>query len=171
MRSGKSAVRDCGSGRAIGSAGLQPEPPLGAHLKCARRGYSHHGVYAGEGTVVHYAGLHRIGQRFWRLWRAGPVQEVPLDEFAIGDAVEIVEHAEARYSREEIVRRARSRLGEARYRLVSNNCEHFCNWCVSDEPRSEQVERTLRRLTQALGAPVRLMRKLSPLRAAHRIPA
>jgi Lecithin retinol acyltransferase len=26
----------------------------------------------------------------------------------------------------EVMRRARSRLGEDRYRLLSNNCEHFC---------------------------------------------
>jgi len=38
------------------------------------------------------------------------------------------------------VRRARSRLGERRYHLLRNNCEHFCNWCQLGECRSEQVE-------------------------------
>ena len=37
-------------------------------------------------------------------------------------------------------RRARSRLGERRYHLSRNNCEHFCNWCQLGEYRSEQVE-------------------------------
>ena len=41
----------------------------------------------------------------------------------------------------EIVRRARSRLGEDRYRFFSNNCEHLTEWCVNGEHRSFQVER------------------------------
>ena len=30
---------------------------IGSHLKVARLGYSHHGVYLGNGMVIHYAGL------------------------------------------------------------------------------------------------------------------
>lgn len=35
------------------------------------------------------------------------------------------------YDREEIVRRARSEIGTklGTYNLLSNNCEHFANWC------------------------------------------
>jgi hypothetical protein len=36
---------------------------------------------------------------------------------------------------------ARSRLGENDYRLLTNICEHVCNWCRSGVSRSEQVER------------------------------
>jgi hypothetical protein len=43
-----------------------------------------------------------------------------------------------------VIRRARSRLGENRYRLLRNNCEHFCEWCVHGISRSLQVERVLR---------------------------
>ena len=39
--------------------------------------------------------------------------------------------------------RARSRLGENHYRLLSNNCEHFVEWCLYDVHRSFQVERAL----------------------------
>ncbi len=56
------------------------------------------------------------------------------------------------YSPEEIVRRARSRLGENDYRLVTNNCEHFCNWCVSGVKISTQVARPLRLPFRVLGA-------------------
>jgi len=41
------------------------------------------------------------------------------------------------------VRRARSRLGEKRYRLLTNNCEHFVEWCLHDLPRSFQAETAL----------------------------
>lgn len=40
----------------------------------------------------------------------------------------------------EVVRRARSRLGEDRYHVLKNNCEHFCEWCVRGQNRSYQVD-------------------------------
>jgi Lecithin retinol acyltransferase len=46
-------------------------------------------------------------------------------------------------SRPEIARRARSRLGENRYHILTNNCEHFCEWCVRGEHRSYQVDALL----------------------------
>jgi hypothetical protein len=120
----------------LAQLGIDQEPPLGAHLTTSRRGYTHHGVYVGQGRVVHYSGLST-------LWQCGPVEEVSLARFANGHALNIVEHSPPRYSPAEIVRRARSRLGENDYRLLSNNCEHFCNWCVSGVSRSAQVERRL----------------------------
>ncbi len=104
--------------------GLEEEPPLGAHLTTTRRGYIHHGIYAGHGRVVHYSGISG-------LWQIGPVEEVSLSRFAAGRPVRILDHQRLPYSPEDIVRRARSRLDENDYRLLSNNCEHFCNWCIS----------------------------------------
>jgi hypothetical protein len=40
-----------------------------------------------------------------------------------------------------VVERVRSRLGERRYRVLTNNCEHFCAWALRDDRRSRQVER------------------------------
>jgi Lecithin retinol acyltransferase len=71
--------------------------------------------------------------------------------------------ADARYGSAEAVARARSRLGENRYRLTRNNCEHFCEWCIYGEPRSEQVERFL-------AAPLlSLLRRFAPI-ARHLAP-
>lgn len=33
----------------------------------------------------------------------------------------------------EVIRRARSRVGEDCYRLLGNNCEHFCEWSLYGE--------------------------------------
>ena len=115
-----------------------PEPPLGAHLMTSRRGYSHHGVYVGRGRLVHYAGLSG------GFWQCGPVEEVSLLRFAAGQPVAIVDHPCSTFSPEEVVRRARSRIGENDYRLLTNNCEHFCNWCLDGVNYSAQVERRLR---------------------------
>jgi hypothetical protein len=112
------------------------ELPIGAHLLTPRRGYTHHGIYVGNGRVVHYAGLYRALTR-------GPVEEVSLEEFADGQAVHVKVGAKALYPGATIVERARSRLGEDRYSITTNNCEHFCEWCLRGESRSEQIERLL----------------------------
>jgi hypothetical protein len=127
------------------SSAREQELPLGAHLTTSRRGYTHHGVYVGGGRVVHYSG-------FSAFWQCGPVEEVSLARFSAGHAVRIVHHPRSVFSPEEIVRRARSRLGENDYRLLSNNCEHFCNWCLDGVSHSAQVERPLVLPFRVLGA-------------------
>ena len=137
---------------------LSPEdqPPLGAHLVTPRFAYQHHGVYVGRGMVVHYAA-------FAKHWRRGPVEEISLARFADGHPVWVRPPRGTGLQRTEIVRRARSRLGENRYRFFSNNCEHLSEWCVNDEHRSLQVEHLLaplRRMSGALGALKRLLARL-----------
>lgn len=111
--------------------------PIGAHLVTQRSGYEHHGIYVGNGRVVHYAGFASSAHR-------GPVEEVGLERFAAGHPLSIRPSPCARYVGDEAVRRARSRLGENHYRLLTNNCEHFCTWCLLGESRSEQVHCCLR---------------------------
>lgn len=130
-------------------------PPLAAHVVTSRVGYTHHGIHVGDGRIVHYSGLSRG-------WRRGPVEVVSLAEFSRGRPVRVRHHLGARYERDAVVARALSRLGENRYRALSNNCEHLCAWCIYGENRSLQVDalRTLwRQLPRALGlleAPARL---------------
>ena len=125
--------------------------PIGAHLVSPRRGYTHHGIYVGAGRVVHYAGLHlprgrgyAAGARVANALRYGPVEETTVEEFAQGFAVAWVLEPGARFCGETVVARARSRLGESRYKLLTNNCEHFTTWCIHGVHRSAQVERLLR---------------------------
>lgn len=108
-------------------------PPLAAHLVTERRGYTHHGIYVGDGKVVHYAGLARS-------WRPGPVEEVSLTEFACGHPIRVRVCSNPQFEPAEVVSRARSRLGENRYRVLANNCEHFCEWCLRGKSRSSQVD-------------------------------
>jgi hypothetical protein len=119
--------------RLVGEAIADTDLALGAHLVTDRFGYTHHGVYAGAGKVVHYAGLSRSLRR-------APVHEVTLEEFAHGRPVRVRQSPGARFAGVEAVRRAYSRLGEDRYRLISNNCEHFCMWCLYGESRSDQID-------------------------------
>jgi len=126
------------------------EPPLGSHVVTARRGYLHHGIYVGGGRVVHYAGLANG-------LRGGPVEEISLDRFTRGKPAWVRINAPSNFDAREIIRRARSRVGEDRYRLLTNNCEHFCEWCLRGEHRSYQVEAWLARPRRALKVTIGLL--------------
>ncbi|MCO5398851.1 lecithin retinol acyltransferase family protein [Ralstonia soli] len=126
------------------------ELPLGAHLVAERNGYEHHGIYVGNGQVIHYAG-------FSRRQRRGPVERISIHCFACGFAVAIQRDTSPCYDGEEVARRASSRLGERNYRLLTNNCEHFCSWCLFGECRSAQVEACLKSPMRAARTLFRLM--------------
>jgi hypothetical protein len=111
-------------------------PPIGAHLVTPAFGFAHHGIYAGSGRVIHYGAL------MYDIIRK-PVEEVSFDGFAEGRAVFVVEHGEGCIEPEVVIRRARTRLGEKHYRLFTNNCEHFVEWCLHDVSRSFQAETAL----------------------------
>jgi hypothetical protein len=112
---------------------------LAAHLVTPRRGYIHHGLYVGHGRIIHYPGL--VGS-----FRRRAVEEVSLEEFARGRPIAVRSDSNPRFDREDVVLRARSRLGENRYHIIRNNCEHFCEWCLSGVSRSRQLESLLGRL-------------------------
>lgn len=87
----------------------------GDHVYVQRVGYTHHGIYVGGGRVVHY------------LLNQG-ILEDSLENFASGMNVQR-KNSIQRYSDRETVRRAYSRIGEDKYNLFHNNCEHFASWC------------------------------------------
>jgi hypothetical protein len=131
---------------------------LGAHVVTPRGGYVHHGIYVGDDRVVHYGGLARG-------LRAGPIEVVSMEQFAQGRRLRVLSENSPCFSSVEIVQRALSRVGEDRYHVLTNNCEHFCEWCVRGEQRSHQVDRwfswptrATQRATQALASLVSLAR-------------
>jgi hypothetical protein len=102
--------------------------------------------------VIHYAG--------WSRGIRGLVEEVTLEQFTEGHRYCIGRMPRDRRAGEVIVRRARSRLGERRYNLLRNNCEHFCNWCQLGECRSEQVEALMKPALLLVGILQALRREL-----------
>jgi hypothetical protein len=128
----------------------EQEPLVGSHVVTPRRGFLHHGIYVGGGKIVHYAGLVRGLHR-------RPVEETTLDRFALGRPVWVRSDPPPTFSSREVIHRARSRLGEDGYRLLTNNCEHFCEWCLHGEHRSYQVDAWLARPGRALRAAIRLI--------------
>jgi hypothetical protein len=105
---------------------------VGSHLLTPRTAYTHHGIYVGDGKVVHYSGL-ADGMN------SGQVEEVSLAAFSAGKGYSIKIHEDPKFSGDEIASRARSRIGENLYCVFSNNCEHFCEWCINNDHDSTQV--------------------------------
>lgn len=133
----------------------------GMHLVTPRRWYIHHGIYVGDGWVVHYAG-------FKSFLRRGPVEFTTLEAFGAGHGFGVAAVEGDRFSSAEIVQRACSRLGEDTYHLLHNNCEHFCTWCLYGKPRSTQVERLVQGPLYALLVAIC---QLNPLPGSARTPS
>jgi len=72
------------------------------------------------------------------------IEEVPLSTFAKDRKVRLKDHPKRLHDGKESVRRARQRIGEKKYNLVFNNCEHFVMWCIQGKHSSEQVNRLVR---------------------------
>lgn len=110
----------------------------GDHLMVSFGTYQHHAIDMGDGKVIQYGD--------------GKLS-VPNNEVVISDYESLAAKGEvfllegqASFSADEIIERAKSRIGEKNYSLLGNNCEHFVNWCRTGEAKSQQVERTMRRI-------------------------
>jgi hypothetical protein len=129
----------------------------GTELIVERLAYRHHGIYVGGGLVIHYAG--------WISYRHGLIEAVPLGNFVGKSPIRVGRVPTESLRGEDIVRRPRSRLGERRYDVIKNNCEHFCSWCQVGESRSTQVDLLLQRMQRVM----RVVRNLLPLGQVVRI--
>ncbi|OTG65174.1 lecithin retinol acyltransferase family protein [Acinetobacter silvestris] len=114
--------------------------PLGSHLIVYHFGYSHHGIYAGKGRVIHYSG-------FAHFFRKQPIEVTSIENFARGKKIIIRHYESSKYKNRAVVRRMRSRMHENNYHLIINNCEHLCSWAITGVESSPQVIRMMGRLT------------------------
>lgn len=90
--------------------------------------YEHHGIDCGDGTVIHYSKRGEVPK----------VTQTTLAEFA-GTGRVMVKHYATCYVPDATIVRAKSRLGEQKYSLLLNNCEHFATWCKTGQSVSVQV--------------------------------
>ena len=114
--------------------------PLGTHLIVKHWGYSHHGIYAGRGRVIHYSG-------FAHLFKKRPIEITSLEKFSFGKTIIIQTYNQPKFVGRKVVRRMRSRMHENSYHLIMNNCEHLCTWAITGVESSPQVIRMMNRLT------------------------
>ncbi len=96
---------------------------LADHLYVQRPQFTHHGLYIGSGQVIHYTGGFESG--------GGAIRTDSLETFANGFQIMAKGKDESpiKFSQNEAISRAYTRLGESEYNIVTNNCEHFVRWC------------------------------------------
>lgn len=97
--------------------------------------YRHYGIDMGDGTAVHFRGsLHYIQAD-------ASIQRTTIQEFGKCDRIVIARDVRCTFPPDEIVCRAESMVGTdfGGYNFLSNNCEHFANWCACGRRISQQV--------------------------------
>jgi hypothetical protein len=105
----------------------------GDHIYVRRKGllYSHHGIYFGNGTVIHFKGAVRE--------KKDPVViKTDLENFLSGGKLKRRDY-KRRLPHDETLRIAIDHLSKKGYSLAFNNCEHFASYCATGKKRSAQV--------------------------------
>ncbi len=96
--------------------------------------YEHYGVYIGDNKVIHFCSS------------TGKVKDTEIQETAMGSYFKTGEYfilninSPLKLTPEEVVSRAKTRIGEKNYDLLQNNCEHFALWCKTGNCKSYQVD-------------------------------
>jgi len=107
----------------------------GDHIYVSRGIYTHHGIDAGDGTVIHFTG--EPGAK-----RNAAIARSSMTEFLQGAECSVRRYGK-RDDVEKTMARAESRIGATGYHLIINNCEHFATWCCTGRSVSQQVLGTM----------------------------
>ncbi|NNU78116.1 lecithin retinol acyltransferase family protein [Clostridium estertheticum] len=121
--------------------------------------YTHYGIYVGDNRVIHYAGTKADFD--WHDLKNIKIRNDDMSNFLHDKKTYFVVDCEdesmkvafkkkllVAYSPEETVQRAESKLGESKYWLTTNNCEHFALWCKTGIHTSTQVSIVLENITK-----------------------
>lgn len=120
--------------------------------------YEHYGIYVGNNKIIHYSHLNQdtdssiietdfefflkdsnlyfifdCKTAYKKIKSLRPRNFIIRNEFRGKDKFRL-------YSPRETIERAYSRLGETKYNLALNNCEHFAIWCKTGLSKSYQVQ-------------------------------
>jgi hypothetical protein len=126
----------------------------GDHIFVKRKGrfYSHHGIYAGDGMVLHFRGAAREKQ--------DPAVIISdMDTFLNNGKLQRRSYKQ-RLPHADTLQTARAHLAQKGYSLVFNNCEHFATYCATGKKKSPQVHKIFGSMaTLALAVTGLLIRK------------
>jgi len=144
-------------------AAVTSRPEHGAHVyyrgAFGVQQLTHHGIYCGrspgfpEGSVIQYsAGATKVNiregvARNWRKMEEAVVVRTPWERWTKQgkrkwDVVR-TKPGEAKRPRELVVYEAQRRLGEQKYHILNNNCEHFATECSTGRATSKNSQNTV----------------------------
>ena len=113
------------------------------YVKRKTRFYIHHGIYLGEGKVIHFTGSIRE--------KVDPeVRKTDLSRFLKDGKLKRRNHKK-RLSPSETIRIAREQLSNKNFSMIWNNCEHFATYCATGKKKSRQVKIALYVLSTVAG--------------------
>ena len=121
---------------------VNKKPVYGDQIRVNRGLYFHHGIYVSDEEVIQYASPK--GSEISP--KTALIISTLLKDFLKDGKVEVRTYNDDELkkvrTKDEIVRIAKSKLGTGlgEYNIVSNNCEHFSNYCAFGEKKSNQVE-------------------------------
>lgn len=102
--------------------------------------YYHYGIFVSEDEVIQFGLPDDPGKPAEQI----KVLSTDIDTFLGGGELEVgipvgKEKSELRRA-EDIIKTARSRIGEGGYDILHNNCEHFVNECAFGKSRSSFLD-------------------------------
>jgi len=109
----------------------------GDHVYVKRRGllYTHHGIYGGNGNVIHYTGAEKE--------KKDPlVTNTDIEEFLKDGRLKRRDYKK-RLPYSETLNLAKRLLSDNGYSLTFNNCEHFATYCATGKKKSKQVQKAI----------------------------
>lgn len=135
--------------------------------------YIHYAIYIGDGKIIHYADneviessmgyflaettgnsyflidFERLNIEIEHDNRKSIIPFVMHSTCVSQTAVYVSRNPYKLFTAEETVNRARSRIGERKYSLMFNNCEHFVMWCKTGVKECNQTADMLKLLNSA----------------------
>ncbi|MBN2059071.1 MAG: lecithin retinol acyltransferase family protein [Deltaproteobacteria bacterium] len=108
----------------------------GDHIYVRRLLYSHHGIYTGDGTVIHYAGEEKEK-------KAPTITETDMENFLKDGRLRRRDYKQ-RLPPSETISLAKKHLSVRGYSLTFNNCEHFATYCATGKKESRQVRNIIK---------------------------
>lgn len=114
--------------------------------------YHHYGIFISEDEVIQFGLPDDPGKPAEKI----KVLATNIDTFlCCGGELETADYTKEEKktmrTQDEIIKIARSRLGEGGYDILHNNCEHFVNSCVFGEERSNFLNDVRAKIRKQLG--------------------
>ena len=113
--------------------------------------YHHYGVFVSEDEVIQFGLPDDPGRPSEQI----KVLATDINTFLFGGELETAKYTNEEKKKmctpDEIIKIARSRIGEGDYDILHNNCEHFVNSCVFGEKRSSFLDGVREKIRKQLG--------------------
>ncbi len=112
--------------------------------------YYHYGIFISEDEVIQFGLPDDPGKPAEQI----KVLSTDVYTFLCGGNIEVAiptkEEQKQMFSKQDIIKAARARIGEGGYDILHNNCEHFVNSCVFGKSSSSFVDSVRKKIKEKL---------------------